>query len=234
MYWKEVTGLHETLDEVTFAEQEAIRPVFNTDPYCLNANCNGIPMPERARVGARKAGKKSGEYHKENKTAICDPVNQEKGRQTAREKGIGFHSYEFQHTPEMVEMRKENGRKVHEEKDEQGRSLHMMKLHQEKTEEGKSKVAVKAGKKAHEKKNEDGKSEHAVRCGMRNVETGHLDRIRLLIDLENLRAKAYQNLEKMNKGRWRCLVTGHESSYAGLSKYQNRRGIDKTLRKQIG
>ena len=111
MHWKEITGLYETLDEVTFAEQEAIRPVFSVDPYCLNANCNGIIPPELARIGGKRAGIKSGEHHKKNKTAICDPVNQEKGRQTAREKGIGFHSYEFQHTPEMIEMRKENGRR---------------------------------------------------------------------------------------------------------------------------
>jgi hypothetical protein len=42
---------------------------------------------------------------------VCDPVNQEKGRQTAREKGIGFHNYDFQHTPEMIERRKENGKR---------------------------------------------------------------------------------------------------------------------------
>ena len=234
MHWKEITGLYETIDDVTFAEQEAIRPVYNTDPYCLNANCNGIIPSELARVGAKKAGKKAGEDSKKNKTRVCDPVNQEKGRQTAKERGTGFFDAEFQQSEMMQEIRKQNGKKVHEEKDDQGRSLHMMKLHQEKTGDGKSKVAVKAGKKAHEKKNEDGKSEHAVRCGMRNVESGHLDRIRLLVDPENLRAKAYRNLEKMNKGRWRCLVTGHESSYAGLSKYQNRRGIDKSLREQIG
>jgi len=109
MHWKEITGFHETIEEVTFAEQEAIRPVFNTDPYCLNANCNGIIPSELARKGALKAGKKSGEYHKKNKTAICDPENQEKGRQTAKERGVGFHSYEFQHSPEMVEMRRRNG-----------------------------------------------------------------------------------------------------------------------------
>ena len=38
MHWKVITGLYATVDEVGFAEQEAIRPVFNTDPYCLNAN----------------------------------------------------------------------------------------------------------------------------------------------------------------------------------------------------
>lgn len=112
MHWKEITGLYEEIDEVRFAEKEAIRPAFNTDPYCLNANCNGIPSSEQARKGAKKAGKKSGKYHRENKTAVCDPANQEKGRQTARERGAGFHSYKFQHSRKMVEIRKRNGKVV--------------------------------------------------------------------------------------------------------------------------
>jgi hypothetical protein len=111
MHWKEITGTYETLDEVTFAEQGAIRPVFNTDPYCLNANCNGIIPPELARIGAKKAGKKTGKKHRQNKTAICDPINQEKGRQTARERGSGFFDAEFQQSEMMKQVRKDNGKK---------------------------------------------------------------------------------------------------------------------------
>jgi len=111
MYWKEITGTYETLEEVTFAEQESIRPVFNTDLYCLNANCNGIIPPELARIGAKKAGKKTGEKHKQNKTAICDPINQEKGRQTARERGSGFFDPGFQQSGMMKDIRKKNGKK---------------------------------------------------------------------------------------------------------------------------
>jgi hypothetical protein len=109
MHWKEITGIHQTIEQVTFAEQEAIRPVFATDPYCLNANCNGIIPSNLARKGAIKAGKKAGADAKNNKTRVCDPVNQEKGRQVQRERGVGFYSYEFQHSPEMIEMRKQNG-----------------------------------------------------------------------------------------------------------------------------
>jgi hypothetical protein len=112
MHWKEITGLHETIEQVTFAEQEAIRPVFSTDPYCLNANCNGIPTREQAVKGARKAGKKAGARAKELKLNVCDPVNQEKGRQTARERGSGFYNPEFQQSEMMQEVRRQNGIKV--------------------------------------------------------------------------------------------------------------------------
>ena len=82
-----------------------------------------------------------------------------------------------------------NGRRVHEEKNEEGKSIHAVstaeKLNREKNEDGKSINAVKAGKKSmeklhkeknvegkslyalklHEEKNKEGKSIHAVRCG---------------------------------------------------------------------
>lgn len=112
MHWKEITGFYETVKEVTFAEQKAIRPVFNKDPYCLNANCNGIIPPELARKGAVKAGEKAGEEAKRNKSRVCDPVNQEKGRQTARERGTGFFDPAFQQTEMMKEIRRNNGIKV--------------------------------------------------------------------------------------------------------------------------
>jgi hypothetical protein len=215
MHWEEITGLYETRDEVTFAEKEAIRPVFSTDPYCLNANCNGIPTREQAVKGARKAGKKAGEDAKKNKTRVCDPVNQEKGRQTARERGVGFHDSEFQHSPEMVEMRKRNGKKVGSQAAVNGQ----LAAARAKVDPEKRRLAV---------------AETGRIVGRRNAESGHMDRIRALVDPQVARDNAYKNLEKMNKGRWRCLVTGHESSYAGLSKYQNRRGIDKSLREQVG
>jgi hypothetical protein len=215
MHWKEITGLYETVGEVTFAEQEAIRPVFNTDPYCLNANCNGIIPAELARKGAVKAGKKAGEEARRNKTRVCDPVNQEKGRQTAKERGVGFYDPEFQQTEEMKKMRVENGKKS-------GRK------------------AVESGQLAEARKNIDPEkrrktaSETGKRVGRQHAESGHLDRIRELIDPVKRRENAYANLEKLNKGRWRCLETGHESTYGGLSQYQKNRGIDTSKRKQVG
>lgn len=215
MHWKEITGLYEEIEEVRFAEQEAIRPVFNTDPYCLNANCNGIPSSEQARVGARKAGKKAGQRAKELKTNVCDPVNQEKGRQTARERGVGFHSYEFQHSPEMQAMRIRNGKKTGAQAAVNGQlAAARAKVDPEK----RRKVVAETGR----------------RVGRMNVESGHLDRIRELIDPGKRLRNAMSNLEKLNKGRWRCLVTGFVSSYAGLSTYQNNRGIDKSMREQVG
>ena len=59
MHWKEITGLHGTLEAVTFAEQEAIRPVFRDDPLCLNAACNGLFSKEASVSGGKTAGAKA-------------------------------------------------------------------------------------------------------------------------------------------------------------------------------
>jgi hypothetical protein len=60
------------------------------------------------------------------------------------------------------------GRKVHESKNEEGKSLHavraMEKVHQEKNKDGKSKHAVKLAEKLHEEKDEQGRSLHALRA----------------------------------------------------------------------
>ena len=111
MHWKVLTGWYDTLEEVTFAEQEYIKPVFKTDPLCLNANCGGLISPERALVGARKAGIKTGEESKINRTRVCDPRNQEKGRRTAQERLTGFFNTEFQQSEMMQVIRKKNGKK---------------------------------------------------------------------------------------------------------------------------
>jgi hypothetical protein len=58
--------------------------------------------------------------------------------------------------------RSEGGKKVHEEKDENGKSLHTLNLHREKDENGKSLHALEMIKKLHEAKDENGKSLHAL------------------------------------------------------------------------
>jgi len=111
MYWKEITGLFATAEEASASEQDNIRPVYNSDPYCLNANCNGVISTEQRRLGAMLGGKTSGERSRRNKTGICDPLNQEKGRKTAKERGTGFYDADFQQSDKMKKLRKDNGKK---------------------------------------------------------------------------------------------------------------------------
>ena len=38
---------------------------------------------------------------------------------------------------------------------------------------------------------------------------------------------------KTNSQKWKCLITGHISNPGGLSRFQNKRGIDKSLREMV-
>lgn len=62
--------------------------------------------------------------------------------------------------------------------------------------------------------------------GLRNVENGHLDRIKTTETC----AKGGQVTSSL---RFMCTVTGHISTPGGLSNYQKKRGIDRSSRIQI-
>ena len=38
---------------------------------------------------------------------------------------------------------------------------------------------------------------------------------------------------KVNSQKWKCLVTGYASNAGGLSRFQNKRGIDKSQRIRV-
>jgi hypothetical protein len=42
-----------------------------------------------------------------------------------------------------------------------------------------------------------------------------------------------ENAKKQNQSKWKCLVTGHISTYNALSRFQNNRGIDKSMREMV-
>jgi hypothetical protein len=42
-----------------------------------------------------------------------------------------------------------------------------------------------------------------------------------------------ENTKKQNSTKWKCLITGHISTYNALSRYQNNRGIDKSMREIV-
>ena len=42
-----------------------------------------------------------------------------------------------------------------------------------------------------------------------------------------------ENTKKQNSTRWKCLVTGHISTYNALSRFQNNRRIDKSMRVMV-
>jgi hypothetical protein len=112
MYQKEIICKYDQYGEMLDQECELIRQTIH-DEKSLNKAIGKRIAPDRALVGARKAGKKKGALDAKNKTSLCDPVNQEKGRQTSRENRIGFYNPEFQ--KQFAEQRVKNGCRARDE-----------------------------------------------------------------------------------------------------------------------
>ena len=69
--------------------------------------------------------------------------------------------------------------------------------------------------------------------GRRHVESGHLQSISSKGGRAGGKIGGKTGSKKTNSQRWECLVTGYQSSPGPLTRYQQKRGIDTKLRKQI-
>jgi hypothetical protein len=208
MHWKEITGLHETVEDVRFAEQESIRPVFKTDPYCLNENCGGAMSPEVCQAAGRIGGRRTNERRDEQGRSIQGVINAQTLNKDKDEEGRSVNAVKG-----ALIL---NGR-MHEEKTPDGKSKHAVKMgkaaHSELNEDGKSVLGTRAAKKLNAEKTEDGKSKYAVEAGK----------------IGGKRGSAITNSQK-----WKCLVTGYVTTAGPLTKYQRAKGIDTSLRTRVG
>jgi hypothetical protein len=70
-------------------EKSLIRPVFNTDPHCLNENCGGkISLEKSRRTGRRNYENGIGLFSRSKEQMIKDGS---KAGKTCYEKGVGIH-----------------------------------------------------------------------------------------------------------------------------------------------
>jgi hypothetical protein len=224
---KQILELFDYTDEGYIKAQEIegklIKPVYNTDKWCLNANCAGcfsLSSEERSKlsreIGLRhiqnktaifsipleersKLSREIGLRHIQNKTAIFSiPLeerieNSKKGAQKTRELGLGIYAL----TPEqrIVNSRK-SGIKTRDLKI----GVHGL------TPEQKSEAGKKGGLK--NKENKSGV------CGMS-------------------KEQRQQNVKKTNSQKWVCTETGFITNSGSLSRYQKARKIDTSNRVRL-
>ena len=125
----------------------------------------------------------------------------------------------------LHEAKDENGKslhavrmneKIHGEKDENGKSLRSLNLHKEKDENGKSLHAVGMGKKGaektHEAKDENGKSVNAVKAGKEGGREGS---------------------KKTNAQIWESTIDGFRSNAGAVAYHNKARGWDPNARVRI-
>ena len=199
--------------EAQQVEKRLIRPVYQTDKWCLNEACGG-----RFSLEILKRNQELGigihSLSKEERLNAC-----KSGGKKCYELGLGVHALT---SGEKSEIGKKSGKLVYENK----LGFHSW------TEDEKREHNRKAGKRAHEL----GVGIHAqthedkVQMGMRTYQLGV--GVHLLTTEERSDFGRIGGI-KTSSQIWKCTVTGHQSNAGALSIYQRNRGIDTTNRIRI-
>jgi len=256
-YWELYTPQKEIIKEFPYTdegyieaqhyEKSLIRPVYNTDPLCLNENCGGKISLKILRESGRRIGRKN--Y--ENKVG-CFSLSPERRSEVSRkvglknyENGVGVHNLTTEQRRELgkktyengngihkqtAEQRSENGKKAAEVNRKNGTAIFSMSS-KERSEAGK-----KGGKTTRKKgvgifnRTEQEMSEHSKKIGQKHYENGTAI---FSLTREELSENGKKGGKKTNTQKWKCTVTGYISTPGGLSGYQKARGIDTSNRIRI-
>ena len=196
--------------EANLVEDRLIKPVFNTDKWCLNESYSGnISLKIRrkngkklglkfGKINGKKNGKKNvetghiqkigiiyGNKHKENKTGVC---------------GLS--------KTQLIEIGRKSGYKTYE----LGVGIHGLTAEQ-KTQNGRR--GGKIGGKI------SGKMQYKLKIGIHAITKEERSEI------------GKKSIEKVNSQKWMCLETGYITNPGALSRFQKKRGIDTFKRKRI-
>ena len=145
---KQILELFDYTDEGYIEAQKVegrlIKPVFNTDKWCLNANCMGVFSLEQKRkagkIGGKIGGKIVGLNHKENKTSIFALTPEQKS-EASKKGGLKCKENKSGVCGISKEQRQENVKKSHETQRKNNTGFFGM------TKEQKSDAGKKGGKK---------------------------------------------------------------------------------------
>jgi hypothetical protein len=206
---KQILQLFQFSDEGWIEAQEVetrlIRPVYNTDKWCLNESCGGkVSLSIR-----RKTGKRIGKRNRELGLGIFTLTKEqmsENGKKIAHNNMKNKTAIFAQTTEE----RRENGKKAAEVNRKNGTGLFGLSAEQ-RSENGK-KVSAK---------NKENK------VGIFALTTEQL--------VENAKKGGAISSKIINAQRWECCITGYVSTAAGVVSYQKGKGIDtsKSNRRRI-
>jgi general stress protein YciG len=198
-------------------EDRLIKPVFNTDPFCLNEHWGGIPSLDACRRG----GKKSSQLQKENGTGFS-AMSFEQRSQTAKknhENGVGCFSL-------TKEELRENGRIVGQKCKENGTGIFKLTPEQ-RSENGRKTYELGIGVHA---MSSSEKSEAGKKGGRTTYERG----VGLFKIPPEQKSECSRRVGKaVCSQKWQCTKTGFVANPGNLSQYQRARGIDTSNRIRI-
>lgn len=244
-------------------ENDLIRPVYNTDPLCLNEHCGGKISLKASRKGGQttyelgigmykltkeqhsEKSKRVAQKNKENGVAIFAMTKEErseagkKGGQKTYELGIGVHGRTEEKIKEDCSKAGKIGGKI-------GGKIAGLKHKENKTGvcgrsvEKMSEDGKKGGKKGGRKTYENGTGCFKIPLEERR-EIGRKSGLQAYENKtgihkrtkEEMSEQGKKNAKLVNAQRWQCTVTGYVSTPAGLTRYQTVRGIDTSNRIRI-
>jgi hypothetical protein len=238
---KQILQLFDFTDEGWIEAQEVekriIKPIYNTDKWCLNENCGGKVSLETSRKSGKKSGKKTRELglgihgltteqriengknsalkNKENKTGIFGMTPEEKSDMCKKGGKIGGQkTYELglgfhgRTKEQMTEDGKRGGKKTKE----LGIGFYG------RTKEQITKDSIKGGKKTKEL----GVGVHG-RTKEQMTEDGK----------KGGKIGGKIGSKKTNAQKWKCTETGYVTTSGPLTRYQKAKGIDTSKRVRI-
>jgi len=237
--------------EAQEVEKRIIKPVFNTDKWCLNENCGGIISTDSLIMN----GKISGNKNKELGLGICGLTYEERvkysknGRETQKKNNLGIYEFTVE---QKIEYGKIGGNVCKE------KNLGVCGLSKEElSNAGKigGPKSYKLGLGVHgrtkEQMTEDGKKggyitgpkfyELGIGIHGRTKEQMSEDGKKGAQKAKELCVGLYgvtteqrsETAKKVNSQKWMCLETGYVANPGALSTYQKNRGIDTSKRVKI-
>jgi hypothetical protein len=226
---KQILELFDFTDEGYIEAQKVegrlIRPVYNTDKWCLNENCLGVFSLEQKR----KAAKIGGEKAVEMRVGIFGRT-QEEMIETSRE--AGKKAYELK-----LGVHSRSKEKIREDGSKGGKILYEMKLGvHNRSPEQMSEDGKKGGSISGTKSYELGIGIHArtkeqmTEDGRKSAETHRKNKTGVFDPERKIHSKGGKSSCSQ---RWVCTETGFITNAGNLTKYQRKRGIDTSKRKRI-
>jgi hypothetical protein len=231
---KQILETFSNREDAGEVERRLIKPVYNTDKWCLNENCAGVFSLDTCS----KAGKKGSKIAKEMSVGIFSMTKEEQIL-------AGKKSYESRIkngtdglSKLTTEERQKIGSKMGKITYELGLGIHSQ-TKEEKSKAGKKGYANGLAKLSAEQIAENSKKsyenglskvslEQKSKWGKKGYESGLAK-----LSLEEKKEISKKGAKILNSQRWECCETGYISTSAGVVSYQKGRGIDTSRNNRI-
>jgi hypothetical protein len=235
---KQILEVFDTRNNAGEVERRLIKPVYNTDKWCLNESCGG----SFSLKTCSKAGKIGSKKAKEMGVGIFSMTKEQQSL-------VGIRSYESRIkngtdglSKLTKEERQEMGSKMGKIAYELKLGIHSLSS-EELSEAGKVGYANGIGKLTREEKSQLGKKHYELGFGIGSLTPEERSEVSKKGGTKTYKQgkgcfsltpeERSEITRKVNSQRWECCETGYVSTAAGVVAYQKARGIDTSKRKRI-